>query len=168
MIYFDKIEVGCCLDSQEEVGRSSRVHSPCTARLSSQCVLESAREQSGGVFVSALLLALPHVGQCQQEGCVPPRTAAKAVLGAPWLLYPLAGDQVVNRLLKDHVYSTILQYGVNYDKTWIYDKIHHEINQFCSAHRYTGCIAVLACHSTVVLVPWNSIRNLRLPASIRP
>jgi len=27
-----------------------------------------------------------------------------------------------------------LNYGVTYDKTWIYDKIHHEINQFCSAH----------------------------------
>ena len=27
---------------------------------------------------------------------------------------------------------TIKNYTVNYDKTWIYDKIHHEINQFCS------------------------------------
>ncbi|KAJ7518483.1 hypothetical protein O6H91_21G071400 [Diphasiastrum complanatum] len=42
--------------------------------------------------------------------------------------------EVVNRLHKDYVYETILSYGVNYDKTWIYDKIHHEINQFCSAH----------------------------------
>lgn len=42
--------------------------------------------------------------------------------------------QVVNRLRKEHVYDTLLNYGVNYDNTWIYDKIHHEINQFCSAH----------------------------------
>ncbi|KAJ0974012.1 hypothetical protein J5N97_015977 [Dioscorea zingiberensis] len=42
--------------------------------------------------------------------------------------------EVVNRLRKDHVYDTLLNYGVNYDKTWIYDKIHHEINQFCSSH----------------------------------
>ncbi|KAM3203390.1 erlin-2-B [Capsicum annuum] len=42
--------------------------------------------------------------------------------------------EVVNRLRKDHVYDTLLNYGVNYDNTWIYDKIHHEINQFCSAH----------------------------------
>eukprot|EP00270_Netrium_digitus_P009920 TRINITY_DN304_c1_g1_i2.p1 TRINITY_DN304_c1_g1~~TRINITY_DN304_c1_g1_i2.p1 ORF type:complete len:357 (-),score=106.36 TRINITY_DN304_c1_g1_i2:314-1384(-) len=42
--------------------------------------------------------------------------------------------EVVNRLRKEHVYNTIMEYGVNYDKTWIYDKIHHEINQFCSAH----------------------------------
>jgi len=42
--------------------------------------------------------------------------------------------QVVNRLRKDYVHETLLNYGVHYDKTWIYDKIHHEINQFCSAH----------------------------------
>lgn len=23
---------------------------------------------------------------------------------------------------------------MNYDNIWIYDKIHHEINQFCSSH----------------------------------
>ncbi|KAK4771785.1 hypothetical protein SAY86_013560 [Trapa natans] len=42
--------------------------------------------------------------------------------------------EVVNRLKKDYVYETLLNYGVNYDNTWIYDKIHHEINQFCSSH----------------------------------
>eukprot|EP00850_Spirogloea_muscicola_P016710 SM000138S00017 [mRNA] locus=s138:53429:55594:+ [translate_table: standard] len=42
--------------------------------------------------------------------------------------------EVVNRLRKDSVYDTIMNFGVEYDKTWIYDKIHHEINQFCSAH----------------------------------
>lgn len=42
--------------------------------------------------------------------------------------------EVVNRLRKDYVYDTLVNYGVNYDNTWIYDKIHHEINQFCSAH----------------------------------
>ncbi|KAI4328540.1 hypothetical protein L6164_020886 [Bauhinia variegata] len=42
--------------------------------------------------------------------------------------------EVVNRLHKDFVYETLLNYGVHYDKTWIYDKIHHEINQFCSSH----------------------------------
>ncbi|KAF5198265.1 Erlin-2, partial [Thalictrum thalictroides] len=41
--------------------------------------------------------------------------------------------EVVNRLSKEYVYETLLNYGVHYDKTWIYDKIHHEINQFCSA-----------------------------------
>ncbi|KAL6529308.1 hypothetical protein OROGR_014931 [Orobanche gracilis] len=42
--------------------------------------------------------------------------------------------EVVNRLHKDYVYDTLLNYGVQYDNTWIYDKIHHEINQFCSGH----------------------------------
>ncbi|XP_072974022.1 uncharacterized protein [Typha angustifolia] len=42
--------------------------------------------------------------------------------------------EVVNRLRKEYVYETLLNYGIHYDKTWIYDKIHHEINQFCSAH----------------------------------
>ncbi|CAN6470265.1 unnamed protein product [Victoria cruziana] len=42
--------------------------------------------------------------------------------------------EVVNRLRKEYVYETLLNYGVTYDKTWIYDKIHHEINQFCSSH----------------------------------
>lgn len=42
--------------------------------------------------------------------------------------------QVVNRLRSAHVYETIKEYGVAYDRTWIYDKLHHEINQFCSAH----------------------------------
>ena len=34
------------------------------------------------------------------------------------------------------MYETLLNYGVQYDNTWIYDKIHHEINQFCSAHSF--------------------------------
>ena len=40
--------------------------------------------------------------------------------------------EVVNRLRKSSVQSTMKLYGVNYDKMWIFDKIHHEINQFCS------------------------------------
>ena len=42
--------------------------------------------------------------------------------------------QVVNKLSKEHVHATMQEYGVNYDRIWIYDKIHHEINQFCSRH----------------------------------
>ena len=30
--------------------------------------------------------------------------------------------------------DTVKNYTVNYDKIWIFDKIHHEINQFCSKH----------------------------------
>ena len=42
--------------------------------------------------------------------------------------------EVVNRLAKSHAWKTTKEYGVHYDKTWIFDKIHHEINQFCSSH----------------------------------
>lgn len=42
--------------------------------------------------------------------------------------------EVVNRLQKELVHDTIKNYTVNYDKTWIFDKIHSEINQFCSSH----------------------------------
>ena len=42
--------------------------------------------------------------------------------------------EVVNRLRSDLVYETIKNYTIHYDKTWIFDKIHHEINQFCSSH----------------------------------
>lgn len=42
--------------------------------------------------------------------------------------------EVVNRLRKEAVYDTIKNYTLQYDHMWIYDKIHHEINQFCSQH----------------------------------
>jgi regulator of protease activity HflC (stomatin/prohibitin superfamily) len=42
--------------------------------------------------------------------------------------------EVVNRLKKAYVYDTIKNYTVHYDRIWIFDKIHHEINQFCSKH----------------------------------
>lgn len=42
--------------------------------------------------------------------------------------------EVVNRLQAPSVLSTVRDYGVHYDKMWIFDKIHHEINQFCSKH----------------------------------
>jgi len=42
--------------------------------------------------------------------------------------------EVVNKLSKDAVYMTVKNYTKDYDKIWIYDKIHHEINVFCSKH----------------------------------
>ena len=30
---------------------------------------------------------------------------------------------------KEFVYETVKNYTVDYDQTWIFDKIHHEINQ---------------------------------------
>jgi regulator of protease activity HflC (stomatin/prohibitin superfamily) len=42
--------------------------------------------------------------------------------------------EVVNRLKDTAALNTVRHYGVDYDKMWIFDKIHHEINQFCSTH----------------------------------
>lgn len=42
--------------------------------------------------------------------------------------------EVVNRLNKAYVHETIKNYTINYDRTWIYDKIHHAVNEFCSVH----------------------------------
>lgn len=35
---------------------------------------------------------------------------------------------------KELAHQTIKNYTVTYDQTWIFSKIHHEINQFCSSH----------------------------------
>jgi len=40
--------------------------------------------------------------------------------------------EVVNQLAAEAVHDTVKAYTTSYDKTWIYDKIHHEINQICS------------------------------------
>lgn len=40
----------------------------------------------------------------------------------------------MNRLEEALVIPTIRNYTGEYDKIWIYDKIHHEINQYCSKH----------------------------------
>lgn len=42
--------------------------------------------------------------------------------------------EVVNQLDRSLVYETVKNYTIDYDQTWIFDKIHHEINQFCSRH----------------------------------
>jgi len=42
--------------------------------------------------------------------------------------------EVVNQLDAAAAWGVIKNYTIDYDKTWIYDKIHHEINQFCSKH----------------------------------
>lgn len=45
--------------------------------------------------------------------------------------------EVVNRLDKALARETVANYTVHYDKPWIFDKVHHEINQFCSKHSLT-------------------------------
>lgn len=42
--------------------------------------------------------------------------------------------EVVNKLDINSVHDMVKNYTADYDKTLIYNKIHHELNQFCSVH----------------------------------
>ncbi|XP_075466421.1 erlin-1-like [Ascaphus truei] len=42
--------------------------------------------------------------------------------------------EVVNMLTPSAVFDIVRNYTADYDKTLIYNKIHHELNQFCSSH----------------------------------
>merc|ERR1719402_1943484 len=42
--------------------------------------------------------------------------------------------EVVNMLQPNAVYDTVKNYTADYDKPLIFDKVHHELNQFCSGH----------------------------------
>merc|ERR1719334_392977 len=42
--------------------------------------------------------------------------------------------EVVNMLQPTAVFDTVKNYTADYDKPLIFDKVHHELNQFCSGH----------------------------------
>ncbi|XP_073509656.1 erlin-2 isoform X2 [Phyllobates terribilis] len=42
--------------------------------------------------------------------------------------------EVVNYLIPNAVYDIVKNYTADYDKALIFNKIHHELNQFCSVH----------------------------------
>ncbi|XP_039624390.1 erlin-2-like [Polypterus senegalus] len=42
--------------------------------------------------------------------------------------------EVVNFLVPSAVYEIVKNYTVDYDKSLIFNKVHHELNQFCSVH----------------------------------
>ena len=42
--------------------------------------------------------------------------------------------EVVNILSAAHVHDIVKNYTADYDKTLIFNKVHHELNQFCSSH----------------------------------
>merc|ERR1719245_493654 len=42
--------------------------------------------------------------------------------------------EVVNLLEPDNVHDIVKKYSADYDKPLIFDKVHHELNQFCSVH----------------------------------
>lgn len=42
--------------------------------------------------------------------------------------------EVVNQLQSHAVFEIVKNYTIYYDQTLIFDKVHHELNQFCSSH----------------------------------
>merc|ERR1719410_1642894 len=42
--------------------------------------------------------------------------------------------EVVNVLSRGAVYDIVRNFTADYDKPLIFDKVHHELNQFCSVH----------------------------------
>ena len=42
--------------------------------------------------------------------------------------------EVVHQLEKTQVVETVRNYSQSYEKLWIHDRVHHEINQLCSNH----------------------------------
>jgi len=42
--------------------------------------------------------------------------------------------EVVNLLSASSAYDIVKKYSADYDRTLIYNKVHHELNQFCSIH----------------------------------
>merc|ERR1712142_1186181 len=42
--------------------------------------------------------------------------------------------EVVNILSRGSVYDIVRKFTADYDKPLIFDKVHHELNQFCSSH----------------------------------
>ena len=43
-------------------------------------------------------------------------------------------NKVVNILESEAVQDIVKNYTADYDKPLIFDKVHHELNQFCSVH----------------------------------
>jgi len=87
--------------------------------------------------------------------------------------------EVVNQLEKKSVYETIKNYTVDYDKTLIFDKINHEMNQFCSKHtlqqvyieqfdKLDEILTETLQASLDVYAPGVTIRNIRLSKPIVP
>ncbi|XP_036835934.1 erlin-2 isoform X3 [Oncorhynchus mykiss] len=70
--------------------------------------------------------------------------------------------EVVNYLVPSAVYDIVRNFTADYDKALIFNKVHHELNQFCSVHSlqevYIGLFAsvsiVCVCVCVCVCVRW--------------
>lgn len=48
-------------------------------------------------------------------------------------MLPVVSDLIEN-LLSSAVYDIVRNFTADYDKALIFNKVHHELNQFCSVH----------------------------------
>ena len=51
-----------------------------------------------------------------------------------YLWHCVSCAEVVNILRSGDVYNTVKAFTANYDQPLIFEKVHHELNQFCSSH----------------------------------
>ncbi|VDO76547.1 unnamed protein product [Onchocerca flexuosa] len=66
--------------------------------------------------------------------------------------------EVVNILSSSSVYDIVKNYTVDYDKPLIFNKVHHEVNQFCSSHTlqevYIDLFGMFPCiYRYIILLP---------------
>lgn len=75
-----------------------------------------------------------------------------------------------DNFLASSVYDIVRNYTADYDKTLIFNKIHHELNQFCSAHTlqevyielFGKCMAAGCTHQRLCNLPlllWNVLQQ---------
>jgi len=69
--------------------------------------------------------------------------------------------EVVNILQAGAVFDIVRNYTAHYDKSLIYNKIHHELNQFCSVHTLQEVYIDLFGRFThgVILHLWSDISD---------
>ena len=80
--------------------------------------------------------------------------------------------EVVNKLNIDAVYDIVRNYTADYDRTLIYNKVHHELNQFCSIHslqevyidlfgrQYNGCLRSVLQYTQSTRSLYRSVRQV--------
>uniref|UniRef100_A0ABI7ZY95 Erlin n=2 Tax=Boreoeutheria TaxID=1437010 RepID=A0ABI7ZY95_FELCA len=74
--------------------------------------------------------------------------------------------EVVNFLVPNAVYDIVKNYTADYDKALIFNKIHHELNQFCSVHTLQEVYIELFGKeaSSGHGMPWQLFPHHRLPS----
>uniref|UniRef100_A0A674CSU8 Erlin-1 n=1 Tax=Salmo trutta TaxID=8032 RepID=A0A674CSU8_SALTR len=97
----------------------------------------------GGALLTAPNGPGYHIMMCLPYGCVRVWRRTLTMFVTMFLMCSLHSGgvmiyfdriEVVNMLVPSSVVDTVKNYTADYDKTLIFNKIHHELNQFCSVH----------------------------------